>query len=114
MYAAPLHGVDHRSRDRECAARKSRSVAPLPRVDRSRRRERLREPYACRTPPRSSSRARRGGRLLASAAMSTPFAWHPEPELISFGAEDRSRPSLEELGSAVWREALDYLYRYAV
>jgi aromatic-L-amino-acid/L-tryptophan decarboxylase len=46
--------------------------------------------------------------------MSTPFPWHPEPELLSFTAEERSRASLEALGAAVWREALDYLYTYAV
>ena len=43
-----------------------------------------------------------------------PFAWHPEPELVGFRDEARSRPALESLGAAAWAEALDYLYREAM
>lgn len=38
------------------------------------------------------------------------FAWHPEPELIGFDDEARSRPALEALGTAAWTAGLDYLY----
>jgi aromatic-L-amino-acid decarboxylase len=37
------------------------------------------------------------------------FAWHPEPELIGF-REPGARTALEELGSATWAAALDWLY----
>ncbi len=43
--------------------------------------------------------------------MSTPFDWHPEPELIGFRDEGRSRPALERLGAEAWAACLDYLYR---
>jgi glutamate/tyrosine decarboxylase-like PLP-dependent enzyme len=36
--------------------------------------------------------------------------WHPEPELVAFGDEASARDSLERLGEATWRTALDYLY----
>ena len=42
------------------------------------------------------------------------FAWHPEPELVGFRDEARSRSALESLGAAAWAEALDYLYREAM
>jgi aromatic-L-amino-acid/L-tryptophan decarboxylase len=42
------------------------------------------------------------------------FGWHPEPELIGFRHEERSRPALESLGAAAWAECLDYLYREAM
>jgi glutamate/tyrosine decarboxylase-like PLP-dependent enzyme len=42
------------------------------------------------------------------------FDWHPEPTLIGFADEARARPALETLGSAIWDEALAYLYGYAV
>ncbi len=38
------------------------------------------------------------------------FGWHPEPELIGFDDETRSRPALEALGTAAWSAGLDYLY----
>ena len=38
------------------------------------------------------------------------FGWHPEPELIGFDDEARSRPALEALGAAAWTAGLDYLY----
>jgi len=38
------------------------------------------------------------------------FGWHPEPELIGYDDEARSRPALEALGSAAWTAGLDYLY----
>ena len=43
-----------------------------------------------------------------------PFAWHPEPELIGYDDEGRSRPALEALGKAAWAEALHYLYAEAM
>jgi aromatic-L-amino-acid decarboxylase len=42
------------------------------------------------------------------------FAWHPEPELIGYHDEARSRPALEALGEAAWAEALHYLYAEAM
>lgn len=47
-------------------------------------------------------------------AKSDPFSWHPEPELIGFREEARSRPALERLGAATWEACLDYLYREAL
>jgi aromatic-L-amino-acid/L-tryptophan decarboxylase len=41
--------------------------------------------------------------------VSDRFDWSAEPELIDI-ADPASRPALEELGDAVWREALDWLY----
>ncbi|HEY3264650.1 MAG TPA: hypothetical protein VGK12_05770, partial [Actinomycetota bacterium] len=41
------------------------------------------------------------------------FAWHPEPELIGFRDAD-ARKALEELGSATWDAALDWLYHHAM
>jgi glutamate/tyrosine decarboxylase-like PLP-dependent enzyme len=38
------------------------------------------------------------------------FGWHPEPELIGYDDEARSRPALEALGAAAWAAGLDYLY----
>jgi aromatic-L-amino-acid decarboxylase len=38
------------------------------------------------------------------------FGWHPEPELIGYDDEARSRPALEALGKAAWAAGLDYLY----
>src|SRR5918992_5395774 len=38
---------------------------------------------------------------------------HPEPDLVDFGSPS-SRPALERLGEAVWREALDWLYGVAM
>ena len=46
--------------------------------------------------------------------MSDDFAWSPEPELIDFREEARSRASLEALGEATWREAMDWLYGEAM
>ena len=43
-----------------------------------------------------------------------PFAWHPEPELIGYQDEARSRAALEALGQAAWGEALHYLYAEAM
>ena len=43
-----------------------------------------------------------------------PFSWHPEPELVGFRDEARSRPALERLGAAAWTACLDYLYREAM
>jgi aromatic-L-amino-acid decarboxylase len=43
--------------------------------------------------------------------MSAPFDWHPEPELIGFRDEARSRAALERLGAEAWAACLDYLYR---
>jgi aromatic-L-amino-acid decarboxylase len=42
------------------------------------------------------------------------FAWHPEPELIGYHDEVRSRPALEALGQSAWAEALHYLYAEAM
>ncbi len=42
------------------------------------------------------------------------FAWHPEPELISYGDATASRAALERLGTDTWAAALDYLYDHAV
>ncbi len=42
--------------------------------------------------------------------MTTPFDWHPEPELIGFRDEGRSRAALERLGAEAWSACLDYLY----
>jgi aromatic-L-amino-acid/L-tryptophan decarboxylase len=42
------------------------------------------------------------------------FAWHPEPELIGYRHEEASRASLERLGEATWRAALDFLYGTAL
>ena len=53
--------------------------------------------------------------LAASlAAVSDDFSWSPEPELIDFRDEARSRASLEALGEATWREAMDWLYGQAM
>ena len=41
------------------------------------------------------------------------FAWHPEPELIGYRDEARSRDALERLGTETWTAALDYLYEQA-
>jgi len=41
------------------------------------------------------------------------FAWHPEPELIGYRDEARSREALERLGNETWTAALDYLYEQA-
>jgi aromatic-L-amino-acid decarboxylase len=46
--------------------------------------------------------------------MSTPFGWSPEPELLDFRDPVRSRNSLEALGEATWREALDWLFDEAM
>ena len=40
------------------------------------------------------------------------FAWHPEPELIGYGAA-ASRPAMEQLGADTWAVALDFLYEEA-
>jgi len=37
------------------------------------------------------------------------FAWHPEPELIGYGAAT-SRAAMERLGADTWAAALDFLY----
>lgn len=42
------------------------------------------------------------------------LSWHPEPELIDVRDPERSRAALEELGEAMWTEALDWLYRHAL
>jgi aromatic-L-amino-acid decarboxylase len=42
------------------------------------------------------------------------FAWSPEPELLDYRDPDRSRGSLEALGEATWREALDWLFDEAM
>ena len=49
-----------------------------------------------------------------SDAFLARFAWHPEPELIGYRNEEASRASLERLGEATWRAALDFLYGTAV
>ena len=41
------------------------------------------------------------------------FAWHPEPDLVDF-ASPSARATLERLGEATWREALDWLYGVAM
>jgi len=41
---------------------------------------------------------------------SSPFSWHPEPELIGTRDEGVSRAALERLGRDAWSTALDYLY----
>jgi aromatic-L-amino-acid/L-tryptophan decarboxylase len=46
--------------------------------------------------------------------VSDDFSWSPEPELIDFRDEARSRSSLEALGEATWREAMDWLYGEAM
>jgi glutamate/tyrosine decarboxylase-like PLP-dependent enzyme len=46
--------------------------------------------------------------------VSERFDWSPEPELIDIGDPARSRASLEALGEAAWREALDWLYGQAM
>jgi aromatic-L-amino-acid/L-tryptophan decarboxylase len=43
-----------------------------------------------------------------------PFADHPEPELVDLRDEAVSRPALERLGTAIWDEALRYLYEDAM
>ncbi len=43
-----------------------------------------------------------------------PFSWHPEPELIDVRDPDRAREALERFGSAIWKEALDWLYGQAM
>jgi glutamate/tyrosine decarboxylase-like PLP-dependent enzyme len=42
------------------------------------------------------------------------YGWSPEPELLDYADEARSRPALEAFGETVWREALDWLYREAL
>jgi glutamate/tyrosine decarboxylase-like PLP-dependent enzyme len=42
------------------------------------------------------------------------FDWHPEPDLVGFREPAASRAALEELGSATWAAALDYLYEEAM
>ena len=42
------------------------------------------------------------------------FDWSPEPDLLDIRDPGRSRPSLEALGEATWREALDWLYDHAM
>jgi len=46
--------------------------------------------------------------------VSERFDWSPEPELIDLVDPARSRASLEALGEATWREALDWLYGEAM
>jgi glutamate/tyrosine decarboxylase-like PLP-dependent enzyme len=46
--------------------------------------------------------------------VSERFDWSPEPELIDIVDPARSRASLEALGEAAWREALDWLYGEAM
>jgi glutamate/tyrosine decarboxylase-like PLP-dependent enzyme len=48
------------------------------------------------------------------AAVPDPFADHPEPELVDLRHEAVSRPALERLGTAIWDEALRYLYEDAM
>ena len=48
------------------------------------------------------------------AAMVDRFDWSPEPDLLDIRDPGRSRPSLEALGEATWREALDWLYDHAM
>ena len=38
------------------------------------------------------------------------FAWHPEPELVWYADEARSREAIAALGGAAWEVALDWLY----
>ena len=45
--------------------------------------------------------------------MPDPASMHPEPDLVDF-ASPSSRPALERLGEATWREALDWLYGVAM
>jgi aromatic-L-amino-acid/L-tryptophan decarboxylase len=45
--------------------------------------------------------------------VSERFDWSPDPALIDM-ADPASRAALEELGEAVWREALDWLYGEAL
>jgi glutamate/tyrosine decarboxylase-like PLP-dependent enzyme len=42
------------------------------------------------------------------------FGWHPEPALIGYRDEAASRATLERLGEATWRTALDFLYGRAM
>jgi glutamate/tyrosine decarboxylase-like PLP-dependent enzyme len=46
--------------------------------------------------------------------MAGPGDFHPEPWLIDIRDEAVARPALERLGSAVWEEALRYLYEEAM
>ena len=50
----------------------------------------------------------------AAADRSVAFGWHPEPELIGFRDEARSRPALTALGAATWQAALDYVFDEAL
>lgn len=45
---------------------------------------------------------------------SSPFSWHPEPDLIGYRDPARSRPTLEKLGAEAWAACLDYLYGEAM
>ena len=45
---------------------------------------------------------------------SSPFSWHPEPELIGYRDPALSRPALERLGAEAWAACLDYLYDEAM
>jgi aromatic-L-amino-acid/L-tryptophan decarboxylase len=42
------------------------------------------------------------------------FDWHPEPELIGYRDEARSRAALSGLGTSTWHHALEFLYGTAV
>ena len=45
---------------------------------------------------------------------SSPFSWHPEPDLIGYRDPARARPALEKLGAEAWTACLDYLYDEAM
>jgi aromatic-L-amino-acid/L-tryptophan decarboxylase len=42
------------------------------------------------------------------------FDWHPEPELIGFRDETRSRAAVADLGASTWHHALEFLYGTAL
>jgi aromatic-L-amino-acid decarboxylase len=42
------------------------------------------------------------------------FDWHPEPELIGYRDEARSRAAIAGLGASTWHHALEFLYGTAV
>ncbi len=50
----------------------------------------------------------------ARPSAASRFGWHPEPGLIGIDDEATSRTALEDLGTAAWKTALDYLYDEAL
>jgi glutamate/tyrosine decarboxylase-like PLP-dependent enzyme len=47
-------------------------------------------------------------------AVTDPFAWHPEPELLGYRDPARARAVLEEFGKRLWDASLNYLYDEAL